>query len=254
MLQLTQAMAAGKLQGEELNAVLDNVQPIVANIQRYLQNVQGMPKSVTDNIKQLASDGMITAEVIKNSMFYAADETNRKFASMPLTFNDAWNSIRNISLKAFQPVLQMINGLANNRTFNALTTGAATGLSMLGNVATQAFTAASNTITWGIQAAASAFMLFGNVMWSVMPFVIGALATYGSYWLTVNGNMLINAGVASAGAARTWVVTAAQTAWAVATGRLTAAQWGLTWHCSLTPLGWLQVLLWELLQSLPRGK
>lgn len=33
MLQLTQSMAAGKLQGEELNAVLDNAAPIVQNIQ-----------------------------------------------------------------------------------------------------------------------------------------------------------------------------------------------------------------------------
>jgi tape measure domain-containing protein len=236
MLQLTQSMAAGKLQGEELNAVLDNAAPIVANIQRYLQNVQGMPKSVTDNIKQLASDGVITAEVIKNAMFYAAEETNRKFESMPLTFNDAWNSIRNVSLKAFQPVLQMINGLANNRTFDTLAAGAANGLSMLGNMTTQAFTAVSNTITWGIQAASSAFMFFGNLLWGIMPYAIGALATYGTYWLTVNGNMVMNSAIASIVAARTWGITTAQTAWALVTGRLTAAQWSLNLALLFNPV------------------
>ena len=63
MLQLTQAMAAGALQGEELNAILDNAQPIVANIQRYLEEAMNIDAS---NIKKLASEGVITAEIIKN--------------------------------------------------------------------------------------------------------------------------------------------------------------------------------------------
>ena len=72
MLQLTQSMASGKLQGEELNAVLDNAQPIVQNIAEYM----GVP---VGQIKKLASEGAITAEIIKNAMFAAADETNEKF-------------------------------------------------------------------------------------------------------------------------------------------------------------------------------
>ncbi len=105
MLQLTQAMAAGKLQGEELNAVLDNAQPIVASIQRYLEEVQNIDAS---NIKQLASDGVLTAEVIKNAMFYAADETNAKFDSMPVTFAQAWQGIQDDLLMTFQPMLETI--------------------------------------------------------------------------------------------------------------------------------------------------
>ena len=68
MLQLTQAMASGKLQGEELNAVLDNAAPIVQNIQKYLEEVQNIDAS---NIKELASEGVITADVVKNAIFYA---------------------------------------------------------------------------------------------------------------------------------------------------------------------------------------
>lgn len=105
MLQLTQAMAAGKLQGEELNAVLDNAQPIVANIQKYLEEVQNIDAS---NIKQLASDGVLTAEVIKNAMFYAADETNAKFETMPVTFAQAWQGIQDDLLMTFQPIIETI--------------------------------------------------------------------------------------------------------------------------------------------------
>lgn len=105
MLQLTQAMAAGKLQGEELNAVLDNAQPIVANIQKYLEEVQNIDAS---NIKQLASDGVLTAEIIKNAMFYAADETNAKFESMPITFGQAMTTIKNDLLMTIEPMLQVL--------------------------------------------------------------------------------------------------------------------------------------------------
>lgn len=80
MLQLTQSMSAGKLQGEELNTILDNAQPIVQNIADYM----GVP---VEQIKQLAAEGAISADVIKNAMFAASDETNARFAQMPLTFS-----------------------------------------------------------------------------------------------------------------------------------------------------------------------
>lgn len=111
MLQLTQAMAAGALQGEELNAILDNAQPIVANIQRYLQEVMGIDAS---NIKKLASEGILTADVIKNAMFYAAEDTNKAFESMPMTWGQIWTQTMNNLIKAMQPVLSFVNLLANN--------------------------------------------------------------------------------------------------------------------------------------------
>ncbi|SDF62150.1 tape measure protein [Sporomusa acidovorans] len=239
MLQLTQSMAAGKLQGEELNAVLDNAQPIVANIQQYLQDVHGMPKSVTDNIKQLASDGVITAEIIKNAMFYTADETNRKFATMPKTFTQIWNSIRNNGLKAFQPVLSMINDIANSVGMTTLVNVTIGGLNILGAIATSTFSTVTNSITWGMQAASSILQFFGNIMLSIMPVAIGMLAGYGAYWLVANANMMINNGIAAAVAARTWVVTTAQTAWMIVTGKLTAAQRLLNLTIAFNPIGLL---------------
>ena len=111
MLQLTQSMAAGKLQGEELNAVLDNAAPIVQNIQKYLEEVMNIDAS---NIKELASEGKITAEIIKQSMFYAADEINTQFNSMPTTWGQVWNIFSNYALRATKPVLIAISWIANN--------------------------------------------------------------------------------------------------------------------------------------------
>lgn len=111
MLQLTQAMAAGKLQGEELNAVLDNAQPIVANIQRYLEEAMNIDAS---NIKKLASEGVITADIIKKAMFYAAEETNASFNKMPTTWSGIWTVMTDRALRAFTPILQKINDVANS--------------------------------------------------------------------------------------------------------------------------------------------
>ncbi|EPD52753.1 tape measure domain-containing protein [Paenisporosarcina sp. HGH0030] len=113
MLQLTQAMAAGKLQGEELNAVLDNAQPIVQNIADYMKVPVG-------SIKKMASEGKITAAVIKNAMFAAADETNKKFESMPLTFGQAMNSMSNKTKVAFEPLFVRFNDFVNSDTFTTL--------------------------------------------------------------------------------------------------------------------------------------
>lgn len=131
MLQLTQAMAAGALQGEELNAILDNAQPIVANIQRYLEEVMNVDAS---NIKKLASEGVITAEIIKNAMFYAAEETNKAFESMPLTFTDLWTSFKNEALWAFQDVLAYMNQIANSERFQSFINGVKQSLYVLAEI------------------------------------------------------------------------------------------------------------------------
>ncbi|WP_312340263.1 tape measure protein [Anaerospora hongkongensis] len=231
MLQLTQSMAAGKLQGEELNAVLDNAQPIVANIQRYLQNVQGFPKSTTDNIKQLASDGVITAQIIKNAMFYAAEETNAKFAAMPKTFGQVWNSVENRTLKAFQPVLQMINTVANSKGFESMVTGGINAIATLGNVAAKTF----NEIAYVSGVVAN--------NWSILaPAVLGITAAYLAYKSAVIGVAVVEGvsnGLKLAGAFASFAQASALGTTASATAVATVAQWGLNAAILACPVTWI---------------
>lgn len=107
MLQLTQAMASGVLRGEELNSVMEQTPMIARTIADYLGVTTG-------EMRNLASDGAITAEIVKNAMFWAADETNRKFEQMPMTWAQVWQSFKNTATMALQPVLNGINWLANN--------------------------------------------------------------------------------------------------------------------------------------------
>lgn len=107
MLQLTQAMASGVLRGEELNSLLEQTPMIAQTIAQYL----GVS---TGEMKNMASEGLVTAEIVKNAMFWAADETNRKFEQMPMTWAQVWQSFQNTAMMVFQPVLNAINAIANN--------------------------------------------------------------------------------------------------------------------------------------------
>lgn len=107
MLQLTQAIASGVLRGEELNSVFEQAPIIVQSIADYLDVPIG-------KIREMASDGEITADIVKKAMFAAADDINKKFDSMPMTWAQVWTVLSNAALKALQPVLTLINMIANN--------------------------------------------------------------------------------------------------------------------------------------------
>lgn len=107
MLQLTQAMASGVLRGEELSSVFEHTSTIAQTIADYL----GVN---TGKLREMASEGLVTAEVVKNAMFWAAEETNQKFEQIPMTWADVWQSFKNTATMALQPVLNGINWLANN--------------------------------------------------------------------------------------------------------------------------------------------
>lgn len=107
MLQLTQAMSSGVLRGEELNSILEQTPTIAKAIADYMGVSTGV-------MREMASEGAITAEVVKNAMFAAAEETNAKFEQMPMTWAQVWTSFQNTAIMALQPVLNGINLLANN--------------------------------------------------------------------------------------------------------------------------------------------
>lgn len=106
ILQLTQAMASGVLQGEELNSILESAPTIAEAIENYL--------GVSNGLKDIASEGQITSEVVKEALLGAAEETNAKFESMPKTFGQIWIEFKNNAIKAFQPILEKINEIANS--------------------------------------------------------------------------------------------------------------------------------------------
>lgn len=128
MIQLTQAMAAGALRGEELNSILDGAPGIARAIEKYMGIAEG-------SIKTVAQEGKVTAEVVKNAMFAMADETNAKFDSMPKTWAQIWAGMKNRALSMFAPILTKINQIANSTKFQQVTTALINGLAGVANIA-----------------------------------------------------------------------------------------------------------------------
>ena len=107
MLQLTQAMASGVLRGEELNSILEQTPMIAQTIANYLGVNVGQMRS-------MASEGAITADIVKNAMFAAAEETNAKVEEMPMTWGQVWTKFQNYATMGLSPVLLGLSWLANN--------------------------------------------------------------------------------------------------------------------------------------------
>lgn len=107
LLQLTQALGSGKLQGDELRSIAEAA-PL---IEKYIADYMGVSMG---EIKQLGADGEITAEIIKNAILGATDEINKQFETIPLKWQDIWTNIESRVSHAFQPVYTEISKLANS--------------------------------------------------------------------------------------------------------------------------------------------
>lgn len=106
MTQLTQALGSGVLRGDELNSIFEAAPTLIHAVAKEMGVGVGQ-------IRELASEGKITANIVKNAMLNAAEETNAKFESMPMTFAQVWQKVQNNLLKAFNPIIQTIGKAAD---------------------------------------------------------------------------------------------------------------------------------------------
>lgn len=128
MLQLTQAMSSGVLRGEELNSVLEQAPTIAQAIAKYMGVSVG-------EMRELASEGKITASVVKNALFDAAERTDEAFDKIPLTFGQAWMMAGNAAVKAMQPAMAKLNALLNSEMGQKAVNGLIAGFELLGSAA-----------------------------------------------------------------------------------------------------------------------
>lgn len=170
ILQLTQALSSGVLRGEELNSVLEQAPTVAQTIAKYLGVTTGQ-------MRELASQGALTADVVKNALFSAADETNAKFAQMPMTFSQIWTQFQNQAIKAFQPVLAKMTELANSPQFQQFVSMMLQGITMIANAALEAFGWIANIAN----AIASNWSTVGPIFYGVAA-AIGVVVTAMAAW------------------------------------------------------------------------
>ncbi len=227
MYQLTQAMASGRLQGDEYRSIIENAPMLAKSIEDYMTNVQG----ATGSMKDWASEGLLTADVIKNALFNASDQVNEQFEQMPMTFGQVATSMKNQALMAFDPVLEKLNDIANSERFNIMVSGAIASFVFLSNVAINTMEAIGQ---------AGAFVADN---WSIIaPIVLGiatALGIYAGYLAVTNGLELISNGIKLASTIAAYAHAAATGVAVSATVAQTAAQQGLNTALLASPITWI---------------
>ena len=228
MLQLTQSLAKGCLNGDELTSVMENGSAVTKTIAEYMGITQG-------ELKDLAAEGQVTSDIIIAAMLGAADQTNAAFETLPMTWADVWQSMKNSALVAFRPVLQRINDLANSQAVQTFVNGAIEAMAVLANIVLNIFD------------------LIGTVggfiadNWSVIsPIiygVIGALAVYAAYLGIVKA---IEIASAAASMIHSLAMSAKIGVMAALTGQTmaaTAAQMGYNGALYACPVVWIIMLL-----------
>jgi tape measure domain-containing protein len=220
--QLIQALGAGALRGEELNSVLDQAPNIVRTIAEHMQVPMGQ-------IRELASQGKITADVVKNAMLGATEETNQAFNKVPLTFGSAWTMVKNTFQMNMLGLQKTISSIINTGQFQAIMDSVTSAISGFAQVAIPIVKGVADTIgfmyrNWDLLAP----VIFG---------VVGALLAYKAVASAVMAIEKISLAIKVIGAS-------AQVAYAVAMGTATSAtiaqttaQWGLNTAMLANPVG-----------------
>lgn len=228
MTQLTQAMASGVLRGEELNSIFEQAPGIIQSIADYLGVSIG-------EIRAMAADGQITADIVKNAMFAAADDIETKFSNMPKTWAQIWVGMKNKALSIFAPILTKINQIGNSERFTQVTDGIINGLAGIASVA-----------TWVLDLLiGGAALVVDNWSWlsPIIYGVAGALLVYYGAQMAANAVALITKGIHIAMAGAKMIQLAATGALTAATAAETAAQYGLNAALYACPLVWIIILV-----------
>ncbi len=221
MLQLSQALGSGVLRGDELNSIFEQAPNLIQSIADYLDVPIGQ-------IRAMAQEGELTADVVKAAIFASADEVNAKFEEMPMTFGQVWQSFQNSALIAFQPVLQRLNDIANNEDFQMFADNAVYALAGIAD-------GLLNIMEFAGQVAA-----FFSENWSIIePIIMGivtALGLYAAALVITNALTAISATMSATKAAADAMASGATFLW-------TVQQYGLNAALAACPITWIIIAI-----------
>lgn len=228
MLQLSQGLGSGVLRGDELNSIFEQAPNLIRNIADYLGVSIG-------EIREMASEGELTADVVKAAIFAATDEINANFEAMPMTWGQIWQSMQNTAIMAFQPVLQRLNAMANSEAFQGFVDQAINAMATVAEIVLNIF---------DLVAAVGGFIAEN---WSIIePIIMGIVTALGLYY----GAMLLYntiTGISTAiTAAKSFAETVHAASLAMQTGATftaTAAQYGFNAALLACPLTWIILLI-----------
>ena len=220
-LQLTQALGSGVLRGEELNAVFEAAPNVIQTIADYLDVPIG-------KIRDMASDGEITAGIVKAAMLGATDSIKEQFETMPKTWGQLWNSFSNHAVKAFDDVFKKLEKMANSEKLNEFISNAVQSLDTFAKVALGVMDIFGSTAGFIYDS----WSLIGPLIGGVSIVLLGYASALGAVKLAE----MAAAAWKFINTTATMLYTTATTAGAGATWSMVTAMWGLNVAMAANPI------------------
>ena len=234
VIQLTQALGSGKLQGDELRSIAENAPMIKNAIADYMGIDAGQ-------IYDIAAKGKISAEIVRNAILKNAEDIDQKFKKMPKTFAQLWTSFKNYANFAFKGVAQKLSEFGNSKAMQRMF-----------ELATIAVFALGKAIEWALDRVAD----FANLIYRNLDVVIPILGAVAAGYIALGAAMLYSRAAAILSAAAIWINTASMIAYSFVLGGLkgaaaaaTAAQWSLTAAMLANPVGLILIIIVALIAA-----
>lgn len=235
MLQLSQALGSGVLRGDELNSIFE----ASPNLIQYIADYMNVP---IGQIRNLASEGKLSADIVKNAIMSAGDSVDEQFKNMPLTFGQAMQKIQNSALMMFKPVTDKISRLVNSNQFDAMVEKTTAAMSVLANVTSSTFDLLVNGAS------------FVSDNWGTIAPIITGIATafiaYNSALMVYNAVTAIGNGLKIASAILSVAKGTATVAEAAATSGATTAQIAFNSALLACPITWIVLAIIALITVL----
>lgn len=159
MYQLIQALGAGTLAGDELRSVREGAPLAYKEIEKFAQKTLNS----TESLKDLASQGLITADMVTAAIMDSGDAMDKAFAQTEQRFDQTWEQIKNAAIYAFKPVSEMLRETHNNLIDSGFIQKVETVFSTVAKVIMITIKLISNAVTW----------IADN--WSWLQYVVGTV-------------------------------------------------------------------------------
>lgn len=241
MLQLTQALGSGKLQGDEFRSIAEAAPLIEQMVAKEMGVTQGQ-------LKKLSSQGVITADVLRDAILHNAKEINAQFESMPMTWGAMMQNMGSIAERAMVPVYTAVQRIANSSALQTVFNGLASAITIFGNVAGAAINGlvsgfghlidgVSTLCSWVVGMGTAFLEVFGPTLFGLFEVYLAYLGLIAGAWAVESGQKAISIALDAAKAAGTAVLKTVTGEWRIVTLGAAAAQALLNAVMMANPLG-----------------
>lgn len=241
MLQLTQALGSGKLQGDEFRSIAEAAPLIEQMVAKEMGVTQGQ-------LKKLSSQGVITADILRDAILHNAKEINAQFESMPMTWGAMMQNMGSIAERAMVPVYTAVQRIANSSALQSVFNGLASALSIFGSVAGAAINGlvsgfgylidgVSTLCSWVVGLGTAFLEVFGPTLFGLFEVYLAYLGLIAGAWVVANAEEMLGIAIDAAKAAGTAVLKTVTGEWRIVTLGAAAAQALLNAVMMANPLG-----------------